>query len=205
MLASSTKDGLLVRPLETSETEVLYQLVAASRGMYWFDWWPTREQNERLIVESLAGISNGSGFWSGIWRGDALAGMIGLSHINRWNASAHLDYWLTPSFQGLGLATGAARMMAAYAFETLDLNRLEIRCASANRKSRRVGERLGFVLEGTVRKAERFNPAIHPIDEFRRAELASSPHDCNIQFFDHVIYGKLRAEWDAELGQSAHS
>ena len=60
-----------------------------------------------------------------------------------------------------------------YAFEDLQLNKVEIRAAVGNAKSRAIPERLGFTKEGTIREAEWL-------------------YD---HYVDHVAYGMLASEW----------
>jgi RimJ/RimL family protein N-acetyltransferase len=50
-----------------------------------------------------------------------------------------------------GVATAASRLCARYAFETLDLDRLEILVAIGNAASQRLAEQLGAVPEGIAR------------------------------------------------------
>lgn len=56
--------------------------------------------------------------------------------------------------QGKGLMTKACETLVRHAFEDLGLNRVEIRAAVDNRKSRAIPERLGFQQEGVLRDAE---------------------------------------------------
>jgi ribosomal-protein-serine acetyltransferase len=60
-----------------------------------------------------------------------------------------------------------------YAFNELKLNRVEIRCAVENSKSRAIPEGLGFKNEGTIREAEWL-------------------YD---HFVDHIVYGMLARDW----------
>lgn len=50
--------------------------------------------------------------------------------------------------------TKVAKALTNYAFTHLNLNKVEIRAAVGNKKSRSVPERLGFVNEGIIRQAE---------------------------------------------------
>ena len=50
--------------------------------------------------------------------------------------------------------TKACKVFVDYAFDVLELNRVEIRCAVDNFKSQSIPERLGFIKEGTLRDTE---------------------------------------------------
>lgn len=63
-----------------------------------------------------------------------------------------------------------------HAFSELQLNRVEIRCAVGNTKSRAIPERLGFTNEGTIRDGEWL-------------------YD---HFVNHIVYGILAMEWIKE-------
>ncbi len=59
------------------------------------------------------------------------------------------------------------------AFQEMDLNRMEIRCAAGNTRSIAVAKRLGMVYEGTLREAERLGDG----------------------YVDHVIHSILKREF----------
>ncbi|HUP80906.1 MAG TPA: GNAT family protein, partial [Pirellula sp.] len=84
-------------------------------------------------------------------------GMIGFHEIDLANHAASIGYWLSSTFQGRGIMTRACRAVVDHARKDLDLNRVVIRCATENRKSRAIPERLGFHLEGIQREAEWLN------------------------------------------------
>jgi RimJ/RimL family protein N-acetyltransferase len=66
-----------------------------------------------------------------------------------------IGYWLRTSETGKGYATEAAEAVAHLAFERLGARRVEIRCDARNRPSADVARRLGFELEGTLRRHRR--------------------------------------------------
>jgi RimJ/RimL family protein N-acetyltransferase len=101
---------------------------------------------------------------------------IGWCSVTRWNPdhrSAALTYCLRQASWGHGYATGAAGALLQWAFQTLDLNRVQAETDTRNTASAHVLERLGFVREGTLRE------------------------DCivNGEVSDSWIYGLLRREW----------
>jgi len=63
-----------------------------------------------------------------------------------------LGYWLGRAWWGRGLATRAARAMASYGFERLDLVRIEAGVLAWNPASARVLEKAGFQLEARQRQ-----------------------------------------------------
>ncbi|MEL6977559.1 MAG: GNAT family protein [Pseudomonadota bacterium] len=78
-----------------------------------------------------------------------LAGGVTLEHVRLGAAmSASLGYWLGVDATGRGLMSEALEAVVAFAFDELDLSRLEAACLPENARSRRLLERAGFVEEG---------------------------------------------------------
>lgn len=79
----------------------------------------------------------------------ALTGGLTLSNVRRGVAqTASLGYWSGAAFSGKGYITAAVRACVRYAFNDLDLHRVEAACQPENAASRRVLEKAGFTLEG---------------------------------------------------------
>ena len=82
-------------------------------------------------------------------------GGTGYHHLD-WNIpSVETGYWLRTSSTGKGYMTEAVNALTHYAFEQLRVKRIAITCDSANHRSRRVAERLGYCLEGTLKSNRR--------------------------------------------------
>ena len=93
---------------------------------------------------------------------DTLVGSSGLHRIS-WDIPKFLiGYWCRKHFQGQGYITESTAAITTFAFETLGAKRVEITCDSKNIRSRRIPERLGFKLEGTLR-----NDSLTPLGELR--------------------------------------
>ena len=80
-----------------------------------------------------------------------LVGSSGLHRIDWSVPKFEIGYWCRTPFAGLGYTTEAVRGISAFAFDTLDAKRVEIRCDPLNRPSARVAERAGFHPEGELR------------------------------------------------------
>lgn len=66
---------------------------------------------------------------------------------------ASVGYWLRPEARGRGVATGAVKLVARWAFGELGVARLELTTAPDNVASQGVAERAGFTREGVLRAA----------------------------------------------------
>jgi RimJ/RimL family protein N-acetyltransferase len=75
---------------------------------------------------------------------DVLLGSVGLQTIDWDQRAADVGYMLGAHARGRGVATRAVELVAAWAFATLDLERLELRTLAGNRASRAVARRTGF-------------------------------------------------------------
>jgi RimJ/RimL family protein N-acetyltransferase len=62
-----------------------------------------------------------------------------------------------PRFYGRGLGTQAARLIIGYAFEAVGVHRIGLEVYDVNPRARHVYEKLGFVREGTMRDALRWD------------------------------------------------
>lgn len=78
----------------------------------------------------------------------------GLHKINWSIPKFEIGYWIDTRYSGHGYMTEAVQGISDFAIKELKAQRLEIRCDSRNLKSRAIPERLGFTLEGTLRKED---------------------------------------------------
>ena len=112
------------------------------------------EMAEEWINTHQGGFDSGEDVTFAITRkSDAqLIGAIGLS-INKANQLAEMGYWLGVPYWNQGYCTEAARVLIRYAFETLDLNRVQARHMTKNPASGRVMQKAGMTYEGTLRRS----------------------------------------------------
>jgi ribosomal-protein-serine acetyltransferase len=165
--------------LQVHHGNELFSLIDKNRGhlrewLSWVDHVTKVEHSERNIHDCLIQFAENNGFRAGIFYKEELAGVINYHSIDWRNKKTSLGYWLGEEFQGKGLMTQAVLSFVNYAFQDLKLNRVEIRCAEGNSKSRAIPVKLGFTNEGTSKDSEWL-------------------YD---HYVDHVIYGVTNDNWD---------
>jgi RimJ/RimL family protein N-acetyltransferase len=82
---------------------------------------------------------------------DELLGSVLLFRFHWVDARGECGYWLRPAGRGRGAASEAVRLVCAWGFSELALERIEAICDVDNAGSRRVLERNGFEREGRMR------------------------------------------------------
>ncbi len=85
-----------------------------------------------------------------------IAGVAGFNSLDRTNGIGHIGYWLGEEFTGKGIMSTVVRDLIEVGSSYYSLQKIDIRCATGNSRSRAIPERLGFSHEGTLRRAERF-------------------------------------------------
>ena len=179
------RDGeLRLRPLVASDAFNLFRLIEADRDRLgrWLPWIEetcTEADSARFIVDAADERQRRRSLVLGILVGGTLKGTVGLHYVDWFDRSAELGYWIASQAEGRGYVTRAARALLALAFGSAALNRLIIRCAVGNERSRQVAERLGFRHEGLLREAQRVGD----------------------RFLDQHIFALLPRELDAHVSQ----
>jgi ribosomal-protein-serine acetyltransferase len=145
-------------PWETDHAGDLFAAADANRG-YLRQWLPWVDfcksvDDEREYIRRARDRTAAGGFDAGIWRGGRLVGTIGYNSIDPLNRRGEIGYWLAEAEQGKGVMTRCCAAVVHHGFAGLNLNRVAIFCATENKRSRAIPERLGFTLEGVYREAE---------------------------------------------------
>lgn len=174
-------DDLSLKLIELKDSERVFELTERSRihlreWLPWLDFTTKLEDTTAFIKRCLKDFGENKGLNTVVLFKGEIVGVAGYNNINWSNKTAYMGYWLGEGHQGNGIITKAAKALTNYAFDELNLNKVEIRAAIGNKKSRRVPERLNFVNEGCIRQAEWL-------------------YD---RYIDHVVYGVLAEEWNKE-------
>jgi RimJ/RimL family protein N-acetyltransferase len=179
MFSFRAGNGHELRLLRTSDADELFTLTDANRAYLrtWLPWLDktTSSANTRDFIQStLQQFAENRGFVAAIYYDRSMVGVIGYNQINWCDRIGYIGYWIAEAYQGKGLMTISCKAIVDYGFEVLNLNRLVIACATENKRSRAIPERLGFVREATTRDAEWL-------------------YD---RFVDHEVYVQLRRDWN---------
>ncbi len=103
----------------------------------------------------------------------SLLGAITLDNVQRGpSQSATLGYWVGEKHARKGYMTEAIAAVVHYAFQTMDLSRIQAACLKENTASRGLLEKCGFKYEG----------------------VAQSYLQINGRWRNHVLYANLRAD-----------
>lgn len=87
---------------------------------------------------------------------ELIVGEAVLSNLDTANRSCGYRIWISGA-RDRGLGTETTRLIMRYAFEDQGLNRVDLEVYDFNPRARHVYEKVGFVVEGTLRQALRFN------------------------------------------------
>lgn len=82
---------------------------------------------------------------------DRLLGSVALIGIDWPHLRGEVGYWLAREARGQGHATRAVRLICAWGFDALGLERLALKAATENLASQQVAERSGFTREAVLR------------------------------------------------------
>ncbi|OGO08304.1 MAG: hypothetical protein A3K46_08065 [Chloroflexi bacterium RBG_13_60_9] len=135
------------------------------------------EENLKLPLEQQALAADakiGRGKWEHI-------GGAGFHFIDKRNRLAECGLFIGPrKYWHQGYGRDILRTLLRYGFETLNLNRVQLRVMEFNARAIQLYEKAGFVREGSMREA----------------------HFHKGRYWGMLLYSILRREWQARYGAS---
>jgi ribosomal-protein-serine acetyltransferase len=171
-------EDLQLQLLEGVYADEYFQLTKKNQA-YLKEWEPwasyesTLEGTQSYIRQMLHQFAESGGMLTGIWYQGRLIGSISLHSVNWADRKAEVGYWIDADWQGRGIVSRGCWTLVSYAFTHYHFNKVEIRSAAGNRKSRAVAERLGFRQDGVLRQNQFLNG----------------------RYVDIVVYSLLVGEW----------
>ena len=151
---------ITVRPYRPEDAPALWEAVEESREHLapWLPWvrhYESVEDAREFTVRARAWWMLRQDLIMGVFERES-GGFLGGTGLHRFDwslRSFEIGYWLRRSAEGRGYMREAVAVLTRLAFDTLSANRVEIRMDPRNVRSRNVAERLGFILEGTLRNS----------------------------------------------------
>ncbi|MDQ0243174.1 ribosomal-protein-serine acetyltransferase [Bacillus fengqiuensis] len=181
MFVYTIDEEVSLKLVELKDAERVFELTDHSREylrewLPWLDMTTSVEDTKSFIESCLKNYAENKSMTTFILYKGVIVGTASYNQIDWSNKVAYIGYWLGKGHQGFGIMTKVAKALTDYAFNELKLNRVDIRAAKGNTKSRAIPERLGFVCEGQMRQAEWL-------------------YD---HYVDHIVYGMLATEWNSK-------
>ncbi len=102
-------------------------------------------------------------------------GAVEVFKINRFHSTGETGSWINKNYWRKGYVTEAKIALNDFAFNKIKLRRLDSPVFSDNEASNATQKKMGYVLEGTMRKAH-------------KSKATSKTHDIN-------MYGLLKEDW----------
>lgn len=143
---------------------VYHQRAYLRQWLPWVDHTKTVKDTAIFLEESRIFNDSKKRFTTFIFWEDELVGSIGFVNIDEGNKIGEIGYWLHQEYQGKGIVGQTCKTLVAYGFTKLQLNRIEIKVASKNQKSRAIPNRLGFQHEATLREALQLYETFHDLE-----------------------------------------
>ena len=168
-----------LRLLEKSDAEDIYNTIDSQRE-YLGKWLPFVEFTTELsYTEKFVDLATNAPddkfeYLFTIRNNNKFAGIIGFKETDKINRKTEIGYWLSEKYQKQGIITRSVKKLCQFAFNDLDLNRVQIKCAVENKPSIKIPERLGFKFEGIERDGELLTGNVYT---------------------DLVIYSKLKSDF----------
>lgn len=169
--------GLALRWIEAGDSEAIFSILGDPEVCKLLDGRPMAEPHEA------------DEYIQGVWRDferrlifrwgicdaetDELLGTCSLYYLNYEHRRAEVGIMLARRAWGRGFASEALRVLIGFAFDALDLHRIEADIDPANAPSLALFERQGFKREGILRERWHLPTRIH----------------------DTILLGLLRREW----------
>ena len=148
----------LLRQVEERDYKDIYEIYADEEAVRYQQIKPmeTMEQAQKAVSAFLKGFKNREFIrWCIVDNEcDKVLGLINLHDFDNWNSKVEIGCMLNKKYWEQGIMSETAQKVINYAFEVIELNRIEALIDPKNIASIKLIAKLGFEKEGLKRNAE---------------------------------------------------
>lgn len=178
MVELEVDSEIVLKEIELSDAEAIFKLIDSDRKnlriwLSFIDSTKEIEDTKDFIRSTLFLPEDIRDFVAVIIYNGQKIGLIGFKLTDFVNKKTEIGYWISKEFENKGIVTKSVVKMIDYAFNNLELNRIQIKCGIGNEKSSKIPKKLNFKFEGIERSAELLNG----------------------KFIDAEVYSILKDEW----------
>jgi RimJ/RimL family protein N-acetyltransferase len=147
---------VLLRPLQESDIALLRPVALAQPELFQFmsTFIKSDDDLKRFVFQAFSDREQGRSIPFIIIdkRTNTVAGSTRFGNLEEQHKRVEIGWtWLGKEFHNTGLNKAMKYVMLQYAFETMDMNRVEIKTNEHNQRSRRAIESIGGQYEGLLR------------------------------------------------------
>ena len=152
-------EDIVLRQVKISDAEAIFTAINTQRD-YLGKWLPFVEHTQTLadseiyvntVLKELEYVEN---YVFVVLYKNNFAGLIGFKETDPMNKRTEIGYWLKEQFQKKGIINQSLIKLLEFAFEEMEMHRIQIRCGVGNISSKNIPKRLNFTLEGIERDGE---------------------------------------------------
>lgn len=179
-------ESVILRPLEFSDVENLIHFSINEPELWRYSLLPASNENElkNYLKVALKKRKNRVDYPFIVFdkKTNSYAGSTRFYDIQFSNKTLQLGYtWYGKDFQGTGLNKNCKYLLLEFAFEKMNMERVEFRADNANKKSIAAMQSIGCQIEGVLR-----SNGVRPNGERR----------------DSIILSILKQEWDNSVKEN---
>lgn len=157
MLEYKLKASIRISLLEKRHAGELLAFVERGRDNFqrWIpfvDKTKTLAEAEGYIEKFLTQHKDGLGYFYGLWDADRLVGMVLIKDIDAIAKVGEIGYMVDKDYEGRGIVSEACHALLSFMFGELGLQKAMLACDDRNDKCIKLAKRLGFELEGLVKR-----------------------------------------------------
>jgi ribosomal-protein-serine acetyltransferase len=178
MVELKVDSQIVLKEIELSDAEDIFKIIDSDREnlRIWLSFVDSTKEIEdtKDFIRSILFLPGDiRDFVAVIIYNEQKIGLIGFKLTDFVNKKTEIGYWISKEFENKGIVTKSVVKMINYAFNNLELNRIQIKCGIGNEKSSKIPKKLNFKFEGIERSAELLNG----------------------KFIDAEVYSILKDEW----------